>query len=535
MPRISDFLKRRPCLRDALCWSAPALVAGLIVRWVLLDYSPFALWTKDSYSFMNFAARLFLDHAWHLEDKRRWTYPIALAFSWILPGGCLKWVAVGQHAAGLLGVLCLGWIARRCFDGWRMWIVPLTTALSLAPDLMFYEHSVLAESLFLNLGILSMAGWVKWCMPHRDPRQFWHFFAPFALLVLCKPAGRFLFPGLVAGLLFSGLWRGMSRRQAAALVALALATATVGTEGQGARLLLTTVFPAMRLDTPRHAEYKAQVRDLVARARAEIHAYHEADSELGIKSGLDSPASLEGRPLWQELGKKGDAIKAKRYALFKDLALEALLHEPWLAAYVAAQRIVASSIKAYSSERIGPGYQAERMARDSMYPEYTKEHPELLRALYGIPRDGPMPALDFFCRRVSPKPDSRGEGIFESLGRLSQLTVLAHQPPGPSQAQPIYLYRPTVFGLLVLAGLVLAARRPHRAFFAAWALVQFSYLFGVFTLGSTNPRYFSPAYPFLLIVAVLPLDSAWAWLRRRLGRARSRAAEESAGHRPTDS
>lgn len=311
MGRAAEWFRARPCLRDALWWSAPAVLVGLVARAILMGYSPFAHWTQDSFSFINFSQRLFLDFAWDLEDKRRWTYPIALAFAWILPGGCLRWVAVGQHALGLAGVIAMGWIARRCFLAWRLWIVPLTLAVALMPDFLCYEHTVLAESLFISLGILAMAGWVKWLIPAHETRHFWYFFVPFALQILCKPAGRFMLPGLFVGVLFSGLWRRLRGREIAALLALCAASATVGSEGQGARMLYTTFFPATRLESPLHADYKAEIHDLVAAARRDLDIYYEADGDLGIKRGLDRPSLMQGRPLWQALDKKGVAAKEK--------------------------------------------------------------------------------------------------------------------------------------------------------------------------------------------------------------------------------
>lgn len=528
MPGIAEWLRRRPCLRDALWWSMPALAAGLVARVIFMGYSPFALWTQDSFSFMNFSQRLFLDLAWDLEDKRRWTYPLTLAFAWILPGGCLRWVAAGQHALGLISVLAVGWIARRCFGAWRLWIIPLTMAVSLMPDFLCYEHSVLAESIFINLGVLAMAGWVKWCVPSHDPRHFWFFFVPFALQMLCKPSGRFFLPGFLIAFLLTGLWKKLQRSEWVALVALCLATTTVGSEGQGVRMLYTTVFPATRLDGPCHAEYKAEIRDLVEAARRNLGLYYETDSDLGIKGGLDEPAKLAGRPLWQALGQKGDEVKAKKNTLYRDLALEALLHEPWVPIYVAAQRIVASSPKVYYPKRLAPGHEARRMTEDHMYPRLSAREPKLLRAMYGFSQKGPLPPVEAFCSRVSPRPSAWGGRGLEVLTWQARLLAMSRPPATASTPQPIHLHSPTAFGWLLVAGLLLSLLPTHRIFFATWALATFSYLFGVFMTGSTNPRYFAPAVPLLLILAVLPLDTTWRWAASRIS---SALKERKARHR----
>src|SRR5690606_22991440 len=105
--------------------------------------------------------------------------------------------------------------------------------------------------------------WVKEPRLERCQQLFWWFFVPFALFIITKPSGRFVWPGIACGILIAWMWRRLTRKQWAALAALVLVTLTVGSKKQGAWLLYVATFPLTNLESPLHAEYKAEIRDMV--------------------------------------------------------------------------------------------------------------------------------------------------------------------------------------------------------------------------------------------------------------------------------
>src|SRR5215213_3527348 len=192
--RLREFLRTHPSVRDALLWAVPALVFGALLRGCLLYYSPYAYWGADSRSYFDFAYKLFGEHYVSLIEKRRFLYPIFIAFVTLLPGAPLRWLPWIQHGLGLLTLVPFAYVVRKNFVFWQWWIVPVTLLYAGLPVVLWYEHELLGETLFFALVVWSFARWSAWV--HAAPREralrlWWAFFVPFAMLMLTKPAGRF--------------------------------------------------------------------------------------------------------------------------------------------------------------------------------------------------------------------------------------------------------------------------------------------------------------------------------------------------------
>src|SRR6201986_983502 len=118
-----ELLRRHPIWRDALLWALPALALGAAFRLLLISYLPYADWNADSRSYYSFAHNLTAHGYFSLYDKRRYFYPIfLLPVSW-LPGSPLRWLALIQHALGLLTLVPLAYVIRRSLACWRVWVV----------------------------------------------------------------------------------------------------------------------------------------------------------------------------------------------------------------------------------------------------------------------------------------------------------------------------------------------------------------------------------------------------------------------------
>ena len=294
---LRQFWRRHPSVREAALWAVPAILFALFLRACLLSYSPYAYWGSDSRSYFDFTFKLYNDHYFSLVEKRRFLYPIFLAFVYMLPGSPLRWLALIQHAFGILTLIPVAYTVRKTCLNWRWWIIPITVIYAGMPVLFWYEHELLAETTLFSMVSWSIAGWVAWSQeerPERAGRLWWCFLIPFICLILIKPSCRFFWPGIGLGLLYLHAWKKMNRAGLIACVALIAATPFVGSKNLGAWLMYTATFPLTDLESPKHAEYKAQIADDVKASRARIvsrncWATTTSRSSAGLPKGSTRP------------------------------------------------------------------------------------------------------------------------------------------------------------------------------------------------------------------------------------------------------
>jgi hypothetical protein len=507
---MGGFFERHPMLRDALLWSLPALVFGLMLRGLLLHYSPFAYWGKDSESYFNFAFDLQTRGTIGFDAKRRFIYPLFLLPVSLLPGSTLRWVAWLQHFIGLASLLPLGYVIRRSLVSWRLAIVPVTLFYTSIPILLWTEHEVIAETIFVSAIPWAMAGWVAWVSQtdrQRGCRLWWLFFAAYAVVVLTKPSARFFWPGLVVGLAMASAWRTLRVRHALALGALFLVSLTVGQESQGARLLYTTAFPLTRLETPLHAEYKAEIRDLVEPLRQHVGAYYLLCDEDFLKDPVSDPK----RPAWAAL----DGDKERLSTIYRELAIEAILARPDLFLSFSVQRILASANpKEFGPTRFAPDYFPTRFAE--RYSDAIDDHPALLRNLFALSKDGPIPPLETIQRWINPHPTSPGVSFLQTfVAQFDRLFLILRDPEGKKPHDRVYTdFRPTPAGWWLVAGALVSLIGGMRKTVGPCVIITASYLFGVYLVGSVGVRYFMPAWPALALLLAVPAEAALVAARR---------------------
>lgn len=515
--RVREFLQRHPLVRDAAVWALPAILFGAVLRLLMLHYSPYAYWGSDSRSYYSFAHMLLDRGDISLDEKRRYLYPILMLLVSVLPGAPLKWLAWLQHGFGLLTLIPLAYVLRKTLFAWRWWIVPLTVVFAGMPMVLWYEHELLGETLFFALVIWAMAGWCAWVGEERLGRArslFWWFFVPLALFLLTKPSGRFVVPGICVGLLLAGVWRKLNRIQVAALIALAAVTLTVGSKKQAAWLLYVATFPLTQLDSPLHAEYKAEIRDLVEPLRRDIHAYYLLD-EVPFNF-LENPGKQDERPLWKAL----DRDAQQRSKVYMDLALEGIKAEPARFLYLAVQRAIASAnLSDFKEYRFTPDYYPMRLEHhyEKAREDVSEGRSTPLRVAFGWPRNKPLPPYEEFRKLLSPAPDSFAPRVILSWVKGYEAAAdLAHMPrTGEVAERRLSRARVTVLGWVLLLGGVLALLPAYRSTLGVWVIVAVGYVLGVFLVSQLNPRYFAPVWPMLLPLLAVPFDLL---MRRYLAR-----------------
>jgi hypothetical protein len=502
LERAANLLRRHPLVRDALLWSIPAIIAGFILRALFLSYSPYAYWGSDSESYSSFAYQMLTTGDFSMNAKRRYLYPILMVPMSALPGSPLRWVALFQHAAGLLTVVPLAYVLRKCLAQWRWTIIPATLAYATMPVVLWYEHEVLAEHLFFSALIWGMAGWCAW-IPNGDRKaggaSFWWLFTALAALSLTKPSARFFWPGLVAGAVLFGAWRHLNRKGWIAILLLLAAMATVGQKGQGLRLLYTTAFPLTQLDTPQHAEFKAEIRQKVEPLRRNIWAYHALEDETFLRNPWRDPDC----PTWRRL-ENNDKLKNEVY---RDLALEAVRAHPGLFLSIGVQRAISSANPAeFDTNRFEADYFARRF--ESQYEHSIVDDPKMLEFALARPADTTKKDYEPVRKMLAPKPDSRAAVWLKSFADSWQAKAALFTYPDFDGAEDkdIRRYRPSPLCWMLLAGMALSFLPTYRRTLGVGTLVALSYSFGVFLVGSTGARYIAPAYLIFIPLLALPFD-----------------------------
>lgn len=498
---MAGWFRKHPLLRDALLWSIPALIVGAILRLLLIHSSPYAFFGADSRSFMGFTNGVLTDFYFSINEKRRYLYPLFVFPFSLLPGGTLRWLAWVQAGLGLASILPIAYIVRRCFATWRCMIIPITVLLAGMPVFLWFEHELIADPIFFQAMNWTLGGWVAWtCQPDKNRARllWWWFWVPFAILLLTKPSGKLLWPGVAVALVIVCAWQGLRWKQWAALGALFLASLTVGDDNQSSWLLYTTAFPLTRVDTPLHADYKAEIRDLVLAKRARFRTYNKEDDE--IHDFLRSPETAPQFPKWAKLEKKD------RDKLYKELAFEGIKSRPDLFALMAIQRLAGSCNQAdFKTTRFRPTYYADRF--QEIYDGPVER--SMLQISFGLPRKEPIPSYEQFRAIVSPRPDAFSTRfILDYSNAYQSVGDLINRATG----------RLTFLGWWVALGALLTFVPPFLRPLGGWTIAFCGYLFAVYLIGIENHRYFVLVWPSTLILLALVPEMIWRGmekLRRR--------------------
>lgn len=501
------YFSRHPLVRDALIWSVPAIVLGGFLRALMLPYIPYAYWGSDSGSYFDFAYELLSRGGLSMDAKRRYIYPLWMAFVGVLPGSPLRWTAWLQHFIGLMTLVPLAYTVRKIFAAWRWWIVPVTTVYAGLPVILWYEHELIGDCLFIDFLVWACAGWAAWVNtrePQRTVNWCW-FFVPFALMILTKPSGRFYIPGILIGIILVRAWRSLSWHHAVAFVAVLLLTIGMGRDNQSSWLLYSTAFPLTRLDTPLHAEYKAQIRDLVEESRANIDTYYKNDRSNFLRF-LDRAV---GRPLWQKLGRD----RTTRTRIYKDLALEGIRSRPDLFLYISFQRILASANSSeFKQMRFGGATYAKRFKH--LYEEMVVNTPDYFRFLFALPKSAPIPEYEVVTGWVSPRPHAGATTMLQSYVRWISKRANFLATSESHVKGKVTRLRPTLLGWWLAGSTLLSlALKRYRNTLGVWSIAAAGYLVGTFFLAVPSPRYFAPVWPVLVLLLALPADAAARFIK----------------------
>ncbi len=228
-----------PSTREFLWWCLPGVLVAVALRVVLTVHLPWAFYHDDAPDFLHTTERLFEEFKWELHSKKTFLVPIAFTLPFFLPVPAMLTIPLAQHALGIVIVLLIGLLCRLWSAWWRVWIVPLTVLAAVNPFFLWFEHTLMAETIFVFTTLLvALAGTLYTLAQTRT--RFLFLCGALLLEAGARPEGKLLFGFgiLLVVVLHWGAWR-ENRARLAGLVVLALAT-HFGTKTSQAGLLLYT-------------------------------------------------------------------------------------------------------------------------------------------------------------------------------------------------------------------------------------------------------------------------------------------------------
>ncbi len=160
--RITAYLRekaRASRLGELILWCLPALLLGLALRIALTSALPYAFFHDDTTDFILTADRLLNEHKLSIHEKKSFLSPVLFTLPFLLHLPAMVAVPIAHHLMGLgmlllTGALCRLWLAR-----WKLFIIPVTLLTSANPSLLWYEHTLMAETHFVFcLLLVALAG-----------------------------------------------------------------------------------------------------------------------------------------------------------------------------------------------------------------------------------------------------------------------------------------------------------------------------------------------------------------------------------------
>lgn len=491
-------LARDPRLRELLLWCGPALVAGLLLRAAITWQLPLAFIHYDSPDFLTTPDKLLREFEFDLHGKKTFLSPTWLTLPFLLPFPVLRTLPVFQHALGLCAVFLAGALVQLWFRGWRWWIIPVTTATAVNPAFLYYEHTFMAEPVFICCVLLvAVAGSLYALRPSRA--RFAFLGLALVLVAGARPEGKLLFGfGIfLVALLHARSWREReSRVQLAAMPALALLTHFLTQTSQAGLLLYVAV---ARL-TPGDPKCAPGFGEFLAPWRAEIQARWKQHWEF--------PDVADRKELMRIIKEYQSAREAAGQSSGKsehELAM-ALARETCLLNLSALPGIALAKFAAVSQDAPGALFNERTffVKQAKIMADSLEMMQSLGRRLAGQPLDNEEQIAVFVRENYRVLP------WFERwrdwwMGALNRFRLADRLPPAgapPFQGVPLYF-------LLAAAGLVAVALRPGRLqlFHVAWGLALLGFFFVVMLTANIRPRFRIAFEPFWFLYAGLLLET----------------------------
>jgi hypothetical protein len=488
--------------REFLAWMLPALLLGLALRVALTAQLPYGIYHDDTPDFLTTPDRLLHDHRFELHSKKTFLVPIVFTIPFVLHLPALVVIPLIQHFFGMVMVLLLGLLVRLWFRAWKIFIIPLTVLATANPFFLWYEHTLMAESLFLFTTVLLAVAGTLYTLDQSRGR-FGFLLAALFLEAGARPEGKLLFGfGIVlVALIHLRGWRSAWPR-VAIVAALAVVTNFLTQTSQAGLLLYTSVArltPATLKCAPGFDPYIAALRADLQRRWAEKPSFPKVRDRRAVSDAVErylreNPEAAKAkshrsvndfcRTLAAETCVKNFAyLPIHIYHKFRAVAVEApggRLDDEWL---FGQQR------DAYSGSprtlNLARGLTGEKITTDEELRQFFDTHYGAVPWFSAL-QEGWLKAVNFF--------------------RFPDLRV-----PNPDYPT-VPLYHPGVPYYFVAAalGLVVVALRRDRlqAFHFVWAITLLGFFYTIMLTANVRPRFRIVFEPFWFIYIALLVECA---------------------------
>ncbi len=501
--------------RKCLLLCLPALLLGLAIRVALLVAIPEGYFGSDSNSFFDTAEKFRLTGDISMGAKRAGLYPIFLLATTYLPGNSPQATAILQHALGLAGLVGIGWITAHFVRRRHFWVPIVTLIAAVLPGPLWAEHEMIADSLLADALVLAIALTLP-VARLRDRKQLLWFLLSLIVLVSVKPHARPCWLGLmIAAVVLAGnplRWGWKNHAAVACSIFLMIST---GSSKQSSWLFLSSTLPLVNLEKSRWAEYRADLRPLVERARTDTPSYPWRQGRF--------KKLLTNREEWPD-SSWGELLKDERKfsKVAKSLAMEAVIENPLMFTRFVLKKFGIALSKVHTDTKFDPQvYWFEQNDRNA--GRWVKR-PRQLEMLYEFDQAAYVAMVEQRLKNSMVVP--------RSVFQMTEVFNWFEQEPGKNDFPRLSI---TWFGVLGLLGIARCLLPANWRRSLVLLLPCFLYLGIVYVVGDSLPRYIMPVEWCGLLFGVLGVELILDLLRRLVKRsaadpqpAISSAAESSA-------
>jgi len=482
------------------------VILGLALRIWLTAAMPYGFFHTDSADLLETADKLVHEGGFRLHPKKTFLVPIVYTVAFAIPGvPVLITIPLAQHALGLLMIVLCGLLCRLWFSHWKWWIIPLTLLVAANPSFLWFEHTPMAESLYVFCTVvLAVTGSVF--ALHANRASFVALLMALVLQAGARPEGKLFFGfGLILIVLVlwknKAPWRTLGIHLGITLVVALIVNSKTKTSQAG--LLLYTSVVHFTPDDPKCAP---GILPFIEPLRTQFQERWKVGMAFPRASQRNKIASAVAKYLIEVKGAEGS--KREVNELCKKLAMETLRRSPGELPmhffYKFRHSSVVLASEDYSDNRIG-----DKQLNDN-YPGSTKLVFRNGKKLSGVDLKSMEDIGAFIEKNYHPERvawfNTLHDWWEDSLAHF-RMTDVRYPNGDKENGMPYYFF-------VVLAGMALALFRPGKMqpMQISWVLFLLGLAFIIFVTANVKARFRFVFEPFLYIYAFMILDTLVAVL-----------------------
>lgn len=503
-PAPAIALWRDPRTREFLAWCLPALIAGLVLRIVLTAEMPYAYFHPDTPDLLHTPEQLLQKGDWRLRAKKTFLVPALVTVPFLLRIPALIAIPLVQHALGLALVVVIGLLCRLWLKQWKWFLAPLSVLTAVNPFLVWYEHTIMAETVYVFCtALVALAGTV-YALERTTP-AFLFLAAALVLEAGARPEGKLLFGFglLLLGAVHFHSWRTHCSRFAG-LAALAAGMHFLTKTSQAGLLLYTSV---VRI-TPAGLKVAPGFEPYIAPLRADLQRRWEEKPSFPSVRDRRSVAQAVERYLIEQTGAR--ELKADRRV--NAFCLELAMETCW-------RNFFYLPVHAYHKFRyVSTEAPSGRFDNDWLFDKQREAYLDTL--------DRVLPLSRALTGRTIANEGELHRFIDEQYGEVRWFNTLldgwlravntvrlpdrSYENSASPSAPFVYQGIPVYFVLAALGLLAAVLRRgPLQPFHLTWGLTLLGLWYVIMLTGNVRSRFRLVFEPFWFVYIALLAESLW--------------------------